>query len=273
MREIIIPGIYLEKIVHPNGRTEHHTTFNELTGPVAVNLLAHPDDDALDEGADILLTESGISVVYATLTHGGGRKVRGLNQEQVIAARIQEEKNAVAEKKGARVSNYGYTDGELTNEKKEGAESVAGLMDVVKPVLIIAPDILDAHPDHVAASEIARMVSGAIPVYTTDTVTGKDKYGNAIVPSHYFEISQEVKNERDEAYGLNITQVTNLPRREKKDVKRVLNGPQRRGAEIGRKYAGVLTLVDPSLGDPFTEIVGREKIVFRREQRRNIRNR
>jgi LmbE family N-acetylglucosaminyl deacetylase len=267
MSEVLRQTGIPELTIHPNGRKEYRTILDEQkleTHQTAVFLGAHPDDDALANGVDLLLTQAGIAVIYATLTDGGGRSIKGFSREELIEQRLKENRQAIARKEGVLDINYGYQDGNLSNQQLDAVSSVEELLDEHKPVLIITLQNSDKHIDHATAYAVAEKTAGGlIAIYQADTVNRKDRNNQIVIPTHYFPLTEEEKRIRDEAYRDSVSQTTKLSRNDKRNVRRVKSLSQRRGKEIGRQYAGTLTLADFSLGDPITKILGREKVIFR----------
>jgi LmbE family N-acetylglucosaminyl deacetylase len=244
LRQIKAANKVDEKVITlPDGREifiavlDPEKAFSDLTAIVGES---HPDDAILGEGINIISSEIGVGVTYVTMTDGSARDLEGFDTPKVLALRRRRESVEAAKEAGAAmVINFGYRDSELQNNKPDAVKELQAVLDIVNPQYMIAPNRSDSHKDHSAGSAIAKKASRKrdIPVYGTDTQTKKGRWGFRLRPTHYFEVSPEVKTRRDHEYEAHASQV-NVP--DRTDVNEVFALPEVRGAEKGWKYGGVL---------------------------------
>lgn len=218
---------------------------------------AHADDKAM--GVDV----GALTIV--TLTNGAARNVANYTPEQLRIQRINEGIRSVEIMGGTQIYYGDLPDGELLHYQKDARIFLSEVVEKTQPDFLIAPHPDDPHVDHAIAAEVTKAVAeDVIPIYFMDTITGNDKNGQQIVPTHYIPLSQRAIRKRNRAYLANESQVTNLPPHELRDVHAVLRMPRRRGREIGEKFAGVLVHHNPSLGDPVEEILGGNVFILER---------
>jgi LmbE family N-acetylglucosaminyl deacetylase len=215
---------------------------------------AHPDDAALAEAIDIKLARKGVGITIVTFTDGSARRLDGFNPRQLALKRREESILSAKKSEAARVIHVGYPDSQLEQYQGDATEVFSEILKSIQPDFIIAPHRFDPHEDHSSANKIAKAAGGDLPFYSMDTITMKDTYGEAIIPTHYFYVSAEEKQIRDEAYLLHESQVRGLPLHQMKDVESVLTLPQRRGEKVGLQYAGILVQEsDGKFGDPIAD--------------------
>lgn len=121
-----------------------------LSSPLDVLVVApHPDDAEISVGGTILrCRQQGMQVGVLDLTDGeptphGSREIRAQETEaasQVLGLNWRE--------------NLGLPNRSLQNTL-EARENLAGMFRLTRPRIILAPYWQDAHPDHVAASQLA----------------------------------------------------------------------------------------------------------------------
>lgn len=117
-----------------------------------MSLYAHPDDETTFAGTLWLLKER-YHIHLLCLTRGE-RGLSSTGEVQTGQIREQEER-ALAAMLGADVTFLDQMDGEVYAHR-EVCERVAGIVRQVRPIAFIGMWPIDAHPDHTAASEIAR---------------------------------------------------------------------------------------------------------------------
>jgi LmbE family N-acetylglucosaminyl deacetylase len=249
---------HLEKIMPEKGSYHIINEKKLLAEKKAIIVEAHPDDAALAEGLDVKLARQGVGIVIVTFTDGGARFGPG-NNEQLIAKRRKESIESARVSHAGMVINLGYPDGELSNVEPHAIETFSQIVSEINPDFVISPHEFDDHLDHASAYKIAKKaVNGSLPLYAMDTITRKTSFGQPVVPTHYFPLSQEEKQIRDNAYLAHESQVTNLPPEEMQAVHDVLDLPQKRGKELRVPYAGIVVKDASGNGnDPLGEILGK----------------
>ena len=147
----------------------------------------------------------------------------------------------------------------MSSFEPEVAESFGKVVADINPEFVIAPHEFDEHADHASAFRIAKKtLNGTLPLYTMDTITRRTKFGESIVPTHYFPLSEDEKKVRDDAYLAHESQILDLPPHEMQAVQDVLDLPQKRGQEINVPYAGITVKDGGTVSDPIAEILGEE---------------
>jgi len=121
-----------------------------------VSLFAHPDDEANGLGGTLWLLKDRYRIVLLCLTRGERGLSPGHVEVEPATARLREaEMRASAALLGAEVRFLDRIDGEVFADRAI-CEQVAGILRELRPVLVFGMWPLDRHPDHAAASEIAR---------------------------------------------------------------------------------------------------------------------
>lgn len=121
-----------------------------------VALFAHPDDESSGLGGTLWLLKDRYRIILLCLTKGERGLSPGFVEVRAETARIREaEMRAAAALLGAEVRFLDRIDGEVFADRTI-CEQVAGILREVAPVLVFGMWPIDAHPDHAAASEIAR---------------------------------------------------------------------------------------------------------------------
>ena len=106
-----------------------------------------------------------------------------------------------------------------------------------------------------------------IPIYYMDTITGCDKDGNELVPTHYLPLTRREVRRRRKSYLANKSQVEDLPTGELNDVFDVLAMPKRRGKDIGVRFAAAAIFEPAENGlDPLVDIFKENIIIFDRSK-------
>jgi LmbE family N-acetylglucosaminyl deacetylase len=167
-------------------------------------LHAHPDDiEMLAAGALALLAAKGHRVVIATLTAGEGGSTEYSAEE---TARIRKgEAAAAAAMIGADYRCAGLGDLAVFNDDPS-RRAVTELVRWARPEIVIAASPADYHPDHEAASTLARDACfaasvpnykagaaaplGAVPhLYFMDPIGGRDREGARVAPDFAVDIA------------------------------------------------------------------------------------
>lgn len=230
-----------------------HSVVNHDVSPIGVRATvveAHPDDFAMSR-LTRTLTEAGVTVSIATATDGAARGTAGYTPKELAAARWDESQRS-AKLLGVReVFNAKLPDGQLSAFTGEGQAFLEEVTERTDPDFVIVTHFADPHPDHSAAAEITQKVAvdADFSLYYMDTISGKDKDGELIVPTDYFYVTWWAAYLEQIAYLANETQTQNLPAHEWQDVHNVLTMTERRGTERGVKNAAV-TIFDASLQRP-----------------------
>lgn len=218
---------------------------------------AHPDDAAMAM-IDHALAEKGVGLTIATFTDGAARILPHFTSEELRLERRKESPKSGKISGAAQVMGADLPDGKLSEYQEEGKAFLNEIIAETHPHFLIAPHPGDPHPDHAIAGEITRLIAGGdLPVYFMDTITGKDKDSNDIVPTHVIPLSRRNIRKRRKAYLAHKSQVFGLPEDEQQAVQSVLDMPKRRGEEFGIPTAGVLikdTIHETT--DPVTKIFG-----------------
>ncbi len=126
---------------------------------------AHPDDETLGPGGAVARRiREGWEVVVIVLTGGANLLKAGLgitadpSPEEVARTRRDETRRATAilGVKPENVIFLDYGDGSLAQREEEATEQLAALLKEHAPVEVWSLSEYEGHPDHVAASRIAR---------------------------------------------------------------------------------------------------------------------
>lgn len=231
------------------------TNHEKLSMPVkGIIVEAHFDDKAMAMIEASLSQRVGLTV--AGLTDGAARDLPEFSPQALRLIRRKEHIESVRVLGGAQALGADLPDGLLAECIDEGITFLDTIVRSEKPDFLIAPHPQDPHPDHRAAAEITKIVgNGEIAIYYMDTITGRDKDGERISPTHYFPLIQRDVRRRKKSYLANTSQVRNLPTGEINAVFDVLAMPKRRGSDIGVRFAGAVTFEPPNdRSDPLREI-------------------
>jgi LmbE family N-acetylglucosaminyl deacetylase len=240
-----------------------HTITNPDKLDTSFKLLlveAHRDDSSM-AGVDVPLAKRGAGITTLVLTDGAARNREEVSEEEMRLVR-QVEGPVSAKVAGAAKliqADLPY-DGVLINHMEEARNILGSVIEEEKPDALITPNKGDGHFDHAATGLIADRFS--LPVYQMDTISGYDRYGNVINPTHYIEMTRGDVRRRKRAHNANESQVINLPWTERMDLHEVYRMPKRRGQDIEAKFAGAVLLEDASHGDPIAEFMGHEVKIF-----------
>jgi bacillithiol biosynthesis deacetylase BshB1 len=116
-----------------------------------IAIAAHPDDaEAACGGLLLKLSRRGYRVAICDLTRGE------LASNGTVAERQQEAERAAGVLELAGRINLGLPDGGLVGDDPEQQRAVVHLLRQSKPALLIAPHEASRHPDHAAATLLAR---------------------------------------------------------------------------------------------------------------------
>ncbi len=116
-------------------------------------LAPHPDDECLGCGGTLLLYgEQGVEVRVVVLTLGEALRP---GDADLPNQRKQEAYEAAAILGIQHPELLGFPDGALTQSKPEVRAAIGRILTEYKPDLLFAPSPIDAHPDHVAVSDVA----------------------------------------------------------------------------------------------------------------------
>lgn len=237
------------QVVTTQGREEMYAITNpsNLKGDTVVFVVeAHPDDGAMAGGAVEYMTGSGITVIYATITDGGARDLPGYTPQQLVKRRRDESFASASHSKVGAEIHLGYQDGELSHHIPAASQSLGTVFQRIgagKRTMIIGPNHKDGNSDHVAANIIAKGLARELqfPFYAMDTISGRNetKWGfRRLRPTHYLPVSSDIVRKRNEAFGLNTSQIINLPTdQERQAVSSVFSMPEGRGQDIGVPHA------------------------------------
>lgn len=212
---------------------------------------AHPDDWVMF-GAQ---KSMGLTVI--TLTDGAARNLPDYSAESLKNQRKAESIRSNRIAGHAQLYAYDLPDGSLEEYTDEATGFVSDVVEDNKLQFLIAPHPRDPHADHEAAARIATLAANdEIPVYYMDTISGKDKYGYAVQPSHYLPLTRNEVRRRKRGYLANESQTQGIPSQEMRDVFSVFDMPKRRGQDIGVPFATSLLKDGSSTTDPLGEILG-----------------
>jgi len=223
---------------------------------------AHIDDRKMP-GIAVALANRGVGIRVVTHTDSAARVLDTYTSDELAIARWYESINHGKIIKAAEVRRGKIPDGEMLGNLPEAILFLREAASERIPDFIIAPHWLDPHPDHQAAYLTARAVAGdSIPFYVSDTISGVDKNGDLVVPTHYIRLSRRCAGREIKGYDANKSQTENLPPQDMEDVQAVRNMTSRRGREIGVSHATVLVKINNgSSDDPIAEILGKDVIL------------
>lgn len=140
--------------------------FGTLTPKIVLGIAAHPDDlDFSAAGTLALFAKQGAEVHYLLLTDGSkGTADENVTQQEVIATRQEEQRDACQAIGGKQVHFLSYCDGELEATRQLKADIVKTIR-ALKPdtvVIVFDPSMIYAaeygmvnHPDHRVAGQAA----------------------------------------------------------------------------------------------------------------------
>jgi len=169
-------------------------------------IFAHPDDaELMCAGTLALLKDEGWEIHMATMTPGDkGSAVS--TREEIASIRKQEAKNA-AKLIGATYYCVGLED-LFVFYNQDSITRVTALIQKIRPSIVITASPVDYMVDHEITSRIVHtacfscgiknLETGEIPfeptpyLYYSDAMEGKDKFGQAIQPSIYCDISTTI---------------------------------------------------------------------------------
>lgn len=126
---------------------------------------AHPDDIEFRAGGlAYLMRQRGVDVTFAVATRGG-RSWPTLLRRPLEAMRLRQQRDAAGLLGVSDVRFLDYPDGDLSAYVKPLAEDLSGMIERLKPDVVLCwdPDfIFTAHPDHQAAADATRAACGEI---------------------------------------------------------------------------------------------------------------
>ncbi|PHQ34125.1 PIG-L deacetylase family protein [Rhodopirellula bahusiensis] len=179
-----------------------------LNRKVALAFMAHPDDAEISCGGTLVrLQESGWEVHITSVTAGDcGSMSEG--PEETARIRFAEGVNA-AESIGATFHTLGEPDGRLVYDRVSLQKSI-DLFRRIAPTLVITMPMSDYHADHEITGQLGRAASfvyaapnaseepviegSQVPyLYYTDGHDGEDRMGNAITPTTFIDISDQLE--------------------------------------------------------------------------------
>lgn len=158
------------------------------TGPLAL-LAPHPDDETLGIGGHVAqCVEAGRRVEVIVLTQGEKLFSHGLGiHDDPSPAQVRELRRAETLRAMAilgvpaeAVRFLGHEDRSLPGREAEVAAEVAGLLRAIAPAEVLCTGPQEGHPDHRAASTIARLArdaaapTAALRWYVTALAAGVD---------------------------------------------------------------------------------------------------
>ncbi|MDZ4064148.1 MAG: bacillithiol biosynthesis deacetylase BshB1 [Coriobacteriia bacterium] len=134
---------------------------------------AHPDDVEIGMGATIVkMVRSGLSVAIVDLTDGEPTP-HGTRETRAIESARAEKILGVAQRRTLSGTNRSLLD------TIEARTELAGVLRELRPGMIFVPFPEDAHPDHIAASSIARAARFYAKFTKTD-MTGEPHYASRV---------------------------------------------------------------------------------------------
>jgi N-acetylglucosamine malate deacetylase 1 len=182
-----------------------------MSAPVALALLAHPDDIEFLCGGTLLRLskELGWEIHLATMTAGDcGSAEHG--PEEIATIRKAEAK-ASADRLGAAYHCVGALDLRvyLTDEL---VDRVVRLLAETRPAVVFTHSPDDYHTDHEMTSRVVRAATFAAPIpnflagrwgdlkpldhiphlYYCDPIEGKDLFGNPILPNFWVDVTAQI---------------------------------------------------------------------------------
>lgn len=178
---------------------------------IVLGIFAHPDDaEIVCAGTLSLLKKLGWSVHIATMTPGDKGSAT-LTKEEIAKTRKQEATNS------AKILDATYhcmeSEDVYVMYNRDTINKVTALIRNVRPTIVFTSSPSDYMVDHEMTSLIAQTacfcagiknmdvsedIFDFIPyLYYSDPLDGKDKYGNAIVPSNYVDISSVMQTKEN----------------------------------------------------------------------------
>ncbi len=240
------------------------TNRKRLDAPVrGLVVEAHADDRKMANIA-VALANQGVGVSVATATDNSARDLAAYTPEALAKIRWDESTDHARIVNAAQVFQRNLPDGKLQNHHLEAEEFLRLIVAMIQPDFVIAPNLHDPHPDHAAAYRATlAAVEDSIPLYGMDTITGEDREGRLVVPTHYIRLSRRSARLENYAYkDGNTSQTTNIPPYEMRDVHAVLAMSKRRGREIGFPHATILVKEKTgNTDDPIAEILGKDVFI------------
>jgi len=184
---------------------------------------AHTDDMFMGRVTNVL-SKHRTKMRVLTHSNGDARDINGYTPEELAQQRLKEGK--VSHRIVGVYDSYNaqLPDGQLSNYENEGKAVLHDLVVFEKPDFIIVPHPLDPHPDHASVARQAREIAvfHRIPLYYMNTISGRGSDGSLIIPTHRFKLTRGESRREKRGYRANITQTTNLPKAEIRDVYTVL---------------------------------------------------
>jgi N-acetylglucosamine malate deacetylase 1 len=131
---------------------------SQLRCPIGRRILAvspHPDDETIGAGGLLIGHRQEAEISVVTIFKGDGGGLRNASSEadyksQLAGIRIAELERACAYFSGQFMGCIGVSDGGLPSS--ESGERLRCLVDQVNPDVVILPQFLDHHPDHLATN-------------------------------------------------------------------------------------------------------------------------
>lgn len=143
-------------------------------------LAAHPDDESVGCGGLLATLADAGAVVHVCFATDGEATIGASMPAAEVGRRRRAEAQAACRVLGTRPPRFlGLPDGGLAAHADELAAGVRGLVDELRPEVVVAPWELDGHPDHRAL--FAAIPSG-VPVWGYETWT-------PLTPNRIVEIS------------------------------------------------------------------------------------
>jgi LmbE family N-acetylglucosaminyl deacetylase len=174
---------------------------------VALAFMAHPDDAEISCGGTLIrLQETGWKVHIVSVTAGDCGSMN-LCPEETARTRILEGTNA-AHLIGATFHTLGEPDGRVVYDR-QSLQKTIDLFRRIAPTLVITMPMSDYHADHEVTGQLGRAASfvyaapnastqplidgsGVPYLYYTDGHDGQDRMGNAITPTTFVDISDQL---------------------------------------------------------------------------------
>lgn len=219
---------------------------------------AHTDDEVMFRLTN-LLAKHKIGVTIATGTDSGGRDLPLYTREEQPEVRWEEALRSGAVSGVAQVRRKEAPDGRYREFKQEGMTFLRDTVDEIKPLAIVSMHSGDEHPDHRAAYDISRTVAeNKIPFYSTDTITGFDRFGRPLQPSLYIPLTEEIEEIERQAFRENSSQFYGIPEEDIPDRDNVISMTERRAKDLNQEgidYAAVLFEANNTKTSPLREIL------------------
>lgn len=201
---------------------------------------AHPDDVEIGMGGTVAsMTTRGIQVLILDLTNGeptpfGSPEIR--SKESMEAAKI-----LGAQRKTLDMPNR------YLQDTVENRNQVAGEIRLFQPDFIFAPYFVDAHPDHIAASQLAD-AGRFYGKFTKTSLPGDPWFAKRVI--YYFPI--HVRLQLNPSFAIDISKFQDVKRKamltyhsqfiaSKKEafIEQILNENKHYGFQIGTEAAEV----------------------------------